>query len=226
MKKLIINYKAYAEGVDEGKNIAEISKKLADETSVDILVVPPFTVLKETSDITRTLSQGVNAADTGAFTGHVSAYEISKSGAVGVLLNHSENRITEPGKKEIAYQELGKIIESCKKKNLETYVCVQNIEEARKVTGLEPTAIAYEPPELIGGNISVSKSKPEIVKEFCDLIKGNSKAFPLIGAGIKTNEDVKKSVELGSEGILVASGIMKAKEFRASILELADPLRD
>ena len=48
----------------------------------------------------------------------------------------------------------------------------------------------------------------------------------MIGAGIKTNEDVKKSVELGSEGILVASGIMKAKEFRASILELTDPLRD
>ncbi|MCL4406555.1 triose-phosphate isomerase [Candidatus Parvarchaeota archaeon] len=91
---------------------------------------------------------------------------------------------------------------------------------------MQPTAIAYEPPELIGGDISVSSSKPEIVKEFCDIVKSGSASLPLIGAGIKTPEDVKKSVELGAEGILVASGVMKSKDFESEIEGLAAPLAE
>ena len=101
---------------------------------------------------------------------------------------------------------------------------MQSTDEAREIAKFEPTAIAYEPPELIGGDISVSSAKPEIVKEFCDIVKNGSKSLPLIGAGIKTSEDVKKSVELGSEGILVASGVMKAEDTKEVISELAEAL--
>ena len=42
----------------------------------------------------------------------------------------------------------------------------------------------------------------------------------LCGAGIHTGEDVKKSRELGAKGILVASGVVKAKDQRKALKEL------
>lgn len=224
MKSFIINYKAYAEAFDRQREIAEAAAEIAKETGVDIIASPPFSELKETTKIIKTLAQSMDDVEPGAFTGHVSWYEIKNSGAVGTLLNHSEKRYALSKGGPIEYSLLKAAVELCKQNNLETYICVQNVDEAKEVLKLKPTAIAYEPPELIGGDISVSTSKPEIVKEFCDVVRSVPDVKPLIGAGIKTAEDVSKSVELGSEGILVASGVMKAKDPKSAILELAKPL--
>jgi len=43
----------------------------------------------------------------------------------------------------------------------------------------------------------------------------------LCGAGIVSGEDVSKSIELGSKGILVASGIIKAKNWNNIMSEFA-----
>ncbi|MCL5009544.1 MAG: triose-phosphate isomerase [Candidatus Parvarchaeota archaeon] len=225
MKKFIINYKAYTEAIDKGLEIASAASKISEDTGVDIIVAPPFTLIKEIAKTTKTITQGLDEVEPGAFTAHVTWYEIKKSGAVGTLLNHSERRYSYSKGGPIAYQELKKAVDFCRQNGLETYVCVQNIEEAEKVLKFRPTSIAYEPPELIGGNVSVSSARPDIVKEFCDLVKAQAGVLPLIGAGIKTAEDVKKSVELGSEGILVASGVMKSNDFRSAIIDLATPLR-
>lgn len=101
---------------------------------------------------------------------------------------------------------------------------MQNLEEAREVLKIKPTGIAYEPPELIGGNVSVSNSKPEIVKEFCTLVKQNSESLALIGAGVKGKEDAEKSIELGSDGLLVASGILKTDDYKSVINDLVKGL--
>ncbi len=223
MKSFIINYKTYTEGVDSGLDIAKAASDVAKKMGIDVIVAPPFTLLRETSKIVNTIAQSIDDADPGAFTAHISWYEIKKSGSIGTLLNHSEDRYTSKDG-EIDYKRLGKVIDACKRNGLLTYVCVQNVSEAEKVLKLEPTAIAYEPPELIGGDISVSTAKPEIVKEFCEVVKKGSGVLPLIGAGIKTANDVKASIELGSEGILVASGVMMAKDFKTAILELASPM--
>ena len=47
------------------------------------------------------------------------------------------------------------------------------------------------------------------------------KQFLLCGAGIVSGQDVRKAIELGSEGILVASGIVKAKNWSGIIDEFA-----
>ena len=39
----------------------------------------------------------------------------------------------------------------------------------------------------------------------------------LCGAGIVTTEDVKRAIELGSHGILVASGIVKSRNWQRDI---------
>ncbi len=224
MKSFIINYKAYKEGVDLGLDIAKAAAEVSEKTGVDVIVAPPFTLLRESSKMVKTIAQSIDDKGPGAFTAHVSWYEIKKSGSTGTLLNHSEYRYVSEGE-NIDYARLGKAIDACKQNGLFTYVCVQNVSEAGEVLKLRPTAIAYEPPELIGGDISVSTAKPEMVKEFCDIVKNVSGVLPLIGAGIKTANDVKTSVDLGSEGILVASGVMEATDFKNVILELAEPLR-
>lgn len=226
MRTFIINYKAYEEAFTKGVEIAKYSKQTEKKLKVNIIVAPPFTMLKDIKGVADTIAQGMDEVDPGAFTAHITWFELKNAGITGTLLNHSEKRYSRPENGEIDYDKLRKAIEKSKSAGLKTYVCVQNPEEARNVLEMQPTAIAYEPPELIGGNISVSSSKPEIVKEFCDIVKTGSKSMPLIGAGIKTPGDVEKSVELGAEGILVASGVMKSKDFASEIEDLALPLAD
>jgi triosephosphate isomerase len=42
----------------------------------------------------------------------------------------------------------------------------------------------------------------------------------LCGAGITTGEDLRAALDLGSEGVLLASGIIKAKDQRQALEEL------
>ena len=44
--------------------------------------------------------------------------------------------------------------------------------------------------------------------------------IPLCGAGISTREDVKEALKLGTKGVLVASGIVKARNQRKALKEL------
>ncbi len=216
MKKFIINYKAYSEGLDDGIRIAKIAKKIAKKTKVDIIVAPPLSMLKETSRIIRSMSQTMEAFEPGPFTGHITWYEVKNSGAIGTIINHSENRVST--------EQIARVVDVCRRNGLTSVVCVKSVDEASNVAAFNPDFIAYEPPELIGGNVSVSTAEPAVVKQFCGLVRTKSRSLPLIGAGIKTSADVSKSTELGSEGILVASGAVKSGDPAKEIMELAKPL--
>ncbi len=223
-KVLLINYKAYEEAFLKGVDIAKYSGEVSSKSGVNVIVSPPFTLLRQIKDLAETIAQGVDEVNPGAFTAHITWFELKNSGVKGTLINHSEKRYSISKGGEIDYDKLKEAINKCKAAGLDTYVCVQNLDEAREVAKMEPTAVSYEPPELIGGNISVSNSKPEIVKEFCEIVKSNSNSLSLIGAGIKGKEDAVKSVQLGSDGVLVASGIMKAENYRQVIDELIEGL--
>ena len=70
---------------------------------------------------------------------------------------------------------------------------------------------------------AVSKEKPELILKAADAVK-NANTKLLCGAGIVSGEDVVKAIELGSKGILVASGIIKAKDWDKIISEFAKAL--
>ncbi len=90
---------------------------------------------------------------------------------------------------------------------------------------LKPTAVAIEPPELIGSGTSVSKVKPEVVSGTVDLIRRQRNDVAILcGAGIVNGDDVRSAIKLGADGILVASGVVKAKDPRAAVLDLATAL--
>ena len=86
---------------------------------------------------------------------------------------------------------------------------------------MDPDFVAVEPPELIGSDTSVSTAQPELisdsVKKICNGFDCHS---VLVGAGVKSGQDVKIALELGASGVLLASGVAKAEEPEKAILEL------
>ena len=85
---------------------------------------------------------------------------------------------------------------------------------------MNPTFIAIEPPELIGTGRAISTERPALITNTVEAVKSAKNSTKLLcGAGIISGDDVSKARELGSKGILVASGIIKAKNWEKIITE-------
>ncbi len=211
---LIINLKKYEEVLgDKPIKIAKIARRLSKKYKVTILVAPPHPFLNEIAKIIPTVSQHLDPCEPGAYTGSLIAKEIKELGIVGSLVNHSEKRVP--------YEDIRKCVEICRKYGLVSIVCAKDNEEAGELAKFEPDFIAVEPPELIGGNVSVSTARPEIIKSSVDAVRQVSPdTSVLCGAGVKTREDVKKAIELGAKGVLVASGVVKAPSIENAMKEL------
>jgi len=106
-----------------------------------------------------------------------------------------------------------------RKLGMTSIVCAQDPHEVMEISAFEPDFIAIEPPELIGSGRAVSKENPEIITRSIEAAGSHSRV--ICGAGITDGSDVAKAIELGSHGILVASGIVKAESWTAKIAELA-----
>ena len=72
---------------------------------------------------------------------------------------------------------------------------------------LKPNYLIIEPPELVGGKVSISKSKPDLIQKIAKELKTKF----IVGAGIHTSEDIKTAIKLGAFGIAISSAITKAK---------------
>jgi triosephosphate isomerase len=89
-----------------------------------------------------------------------------------------------------------------------------------------PDMIAIEPPELIGSGRAVSKERPEIVSDSVNKIRVvNREVRILCGAGITTGEDVYSALKLGAQGVLVASGVVKAQRPEDVLIDFCNGLR-
>lgn len=213
---ILINYKCYRNGVGKkGLKLAKICEQVSKKYGVNIGVAPQFTDIRLISERVKILvfSQHVDPIE-GAFTGHVSPLAIKESGAVGTLINHSERKLP--------LEKIKECVESARKYGLISVCCSASVEESKEIAKFKPDFIAYEPPELIGTGISVSKTKPEVVSQTVEEIrKINPRIKVLCGAGITSGEDVKKALELGTVGVLVASGVVKAKDPEKILVEFA-----
>ena len=105
-------------------------------------------------------------------------------------------------------------------------MCADSVREAEAIAGLSPDFIAIEPPELIGGDVSVTKANPEVVSSAVDRIRrANPKVEVLCGAGVKAGRDVSRAIELGAVGVLLSTGVVKAKDPKKALTDLAKGLR-
>ena len=102
-----------------------------------------------------------------------------------------------------------------------TIVCTNNVATTRAASALRPDYVAVEPPELIGSGIPVSKADPEVVRRSVEAVKAIEPSVAVLcGAGITHGEDLRAALDLGSAGVLLASGIIKAKDQRFALEDL------
>ncbi len=212
---IILNYKTYVESAGmKGRVLTRMAHEVMKEKGVRIIVCPqtPDLYLQKDSGI-EVFAQHVDAIEPGSHTGHVLPLALVEAGVSGSLINHSEDR--QPADK------ISRCVALCKQHKLISVVCAESIEKVREVAAFKPNYIAIEPPELIGSGIPVSKADPDIVKNSVKAVEAiDPSIIVLCGAGISKGEDVKAALELGTAGVLLASGVVKAKDPKKALLDL------
>jgi len=217
---IIVNCKTYSEAT--GKKAVELAKAaeaVSKESGVNIGVAPQFLDIASVAEAVSipVFAQHIDPISPGSFTGHVLLESVKEAGAVGTLINHSERRL------ELCAIE--SVISRCRESGMVSVVCTNNAAVSAAAAALKPDIISLEPPELIGTGIPVSKAQPEAVSETVKLVKSiNPEAVLLCGAGITKGDDVEAALHLGTNGVLVASGVVKAKDPGKVLMEFAEAI--
>ena len=215
----VINCKNYEEiAGDKIIKFIKIAEQVSKKYKIKIAISPPQHLIGLVANSSiPILAQHIDDSKIGSTTGFVIPELLKKSKVRGSLINHSEHRISN--------KEIEKLVLKLKELKMISIVCVKNIAEVKKYVKLNPNFIAIEPPELIGSGKAISKEKPDLIVKAADIVNNSkNKTKLLCGAGIVSGEDVAKAIELGSKGILVASGIIKSKDWNRIISEFAKAL--
>ncbi len=204
---IILNFKTYLEATGKkAVGLAKTAEKVSKETDTCIIVAPQFADLSRVAETVEipVFAQHIDPIIPGNSTGHVLAESVKEAGAVGTLINHSE--------RQLKLSDIDTILWLTNKKGLTSCVCVNNYRVSGSIAALNPDIVSIEPPELIGKGVAVSKAEPEVITRGVKFVKRiNPETIVLCGAGITFSEDVAVSLKLGASGILVASGVVKAK---------------
>ncbi|MFN3527766.1 MAG: triose-phosphate isomerase [Candidatus Altarchaeaceae archaeon] len=215
--KIFLNFKTYLEAT--GKNALKLAK-ICEKYEKDVVIIPQIADLYLIANSVKNnvFAQHIDNITPGANTGYILPESIKEAGATGTLINHSEHRLK--------LADIENLIRITRRLNLYSVVCTNNIPVSVAVAALNPDFIAIEPPELIGTGKAVSKENPEIIiNTIKEVRKINDKVKILCGAGITNGEDVRKAIELGVDGVLVASAFTKAKNPENVLDDLVSGLR-
>jgi len=214
---IVLNFKAYKEA--SGKKalkLAKIAEEVSKKYKVEIFVAPQFLdiplVTKEAE--IPVLSQHVDDVEEGKFTGSISFNSLKEYGVYGSLINHSE--------KKASIEKIERAIKIGRKYGIKIFALASNLKEAENIAKLSPYSLSYEPPELIASGRAVSKYKAKSLEKFVKLVNRiNPKIVKLCGAGITNEEDVKAALDIGSQGVLIASAFVFAKDKRKFLERIA-----
>lgn len=210
--QLIVNFKTYENATGDGAlELARIHEKVAQETGVGIAIAVQAVDLKHIASEVNipVLAQHFDFTREGVFTGHVTPQSLKAAGAYGSLLNHAEKRLD--------LDDIEESVDLARQLSFFTIVCADTPYTGKAVASLNPNMVAVEPPELIGGDVSVCTANPQIVTDSIAMIQGPK---VVIGAGIKKKEDVAEAFRHGADAVLVASGVIRAAHPEEALREL------
>ncbi|MHC3129907.1 MAG: triose-phosphate isomerase [Candidatus Bathyarchaeota archaeon] len=217
---IIVNYKTYSEATGKkAVKLSKIAEAVSLESGVNVCVAPQLADLASVCDAVSipVFSQHIDPIVPGSSTGHVLLESVKEAGAIGTLINHAE--------RQLKLRDIEAIVARTRESGMVSVVCTSNAAVSEAAAALKPDIISLEPPELIGTGIPVSKSKPDAVTEMVALVKHvNPDVVTLCGAGITKGEDVAAALKLGTKGVLVASGIVKAKDPRKVLMEFSEAI--
>ena len=133
---IVINFKGYNEVCGtKGLEMATVCQEAALENGFSIVIAPQTTDL---ALMVKTLkvpvfAQTLENVKPGSCRGHITPESVAGCGAVGTLLNHSENRLK--------LADIDDLVQRAKALQLETIVCTNNI--AVTLPGLELPSINH-----------------------------------------------------------------------------------
>lgn len=217
---IVLNVKTYTEATgNKALEIAILMEKVSKEMGASMAIAVQATDISLCAKKVSipVFAEHIDPIKPGSFTGWTLPEAIKAAGAVGTLINHSEHRLI--------LADVDTCVTRAKELNLDHVVCSNNVSTSKAIAAFSPNFVAVEPPELIGGDISVTTADPGVVSKSVEAVKGiNKNVKVLCGAGVKNGVDVAKAIELGSDGVLLASGVVKAKDKENVIRDLASGL--
>jgi triosephosphate isomerase len=217
---IVLNVKTYTESTgDNALAIATLMDKISKETGASMAIAVQATDISLCAKKINipVFAEHIDPIKPGSHTGWTLPEAIKAAGAVGTLINHSEHRLL--------LADVDVCISRAKELNLDHIVCSNNVATSKTIAAFSPNFVAVEPPELIGGDISVTTADPGIVSKTVEAVKDIDKNVKILcGAGVKDGKDVAKAIELGADGVLLASGVVKAKDKKSVIYDLASGL--
>ena len=217
---IVLNVKTYVEATGENAlAIATLMEKISQETGASMAIAVQATDIALCAKKVKipVFAEHIDPIKPGSSTGWTLSEAIKAAGAVGALINHSEHRLI--------LADIDVCITRAKELNLDHIICSNNVATSKAIATFSPNFVAVEPPELIGGDISVTTADPGIVSRTVEAVKDINKNVKILcGAGVKDGKDVAKAIELGADGVLLASGVVKAKDKKSVILDLASGL--
>ena len=212
----LLNLKSFPEALGVGADrLGRLLEDAGKEFQVSVAIAPSFPDLGRLawSLSIPVLAQHVDPVDAGAHTGFVPVESIRAVGGRGSLVNHSEH--------PVSTAEVRDAVRRLTAAQLTAVVCARDVPAARRLARVRPDYLAVEPPELIGGDRAVSTARPEVVSGTVDAVRLISPTtVTLCGAGVHDRRDVKRALELGAGGVLVASAVTRAASPREAIFEL------
>ena len=218
---IVVNFKTYATAMGQkAVDLAQAMERASKDHVRMIAVVSAFDLhaVKQVAPSLEVWSQHLDPVGQGSFTGWLQPENAIERGAQGTIINHAEHKVDIEHVQQLM-QQLPDEFPVC--------ACAADVDEAHQLAELGPTFIAVEPPELIGGDISVTTADPAIVSDTVNAVRAiNPHVRVLCGAGVKDGKDVKTAVELGAHGVLLASGVTKASDVDAVLADLVAGLEN
>ena len=210
---IVVNFKTYSTALADSAE--ELGKQMSFiQSSARMVAVASAFDLSSVSSITglEVWSQHLDPVGQGSHTGWLEPQTAIARGASGTIINHAEHKVS--------IEHVTKLINMLPE-GFPVCACAADVEEAKTLAKIGPTFIAVEPPELIGGDISVTTADPSIVSDTVAAVKQvNPNVRVLCGAGVKNGQDVATAISLGAEGVLLASGVTKASDVSAVLKDL------
>lgn len=192
-----------------GKELLELMKKidkLAQKYDMDVLADIQTTDLRliaeNTSERIHVYAQHMDSIPVGRGMGTILPEAVKATGAVGVMLNHAECKLT--------LDEIKEAIKRADEVGLATIVCADTEDEIKAVAKMNPNIVVAEPSELIGTGIAVGR---EYVDACIKLVKDiNPEILVLPSAGISCGNDCYNIIKAGADASGSSSAICKAED--------------
>jgi triosephosphate isomerase len=205
---ILVNLKCYQESIGHGAHrIAKAAREVTDESGICIALAPLYMDIHPVRNHFNlpVFAQHFDPVTPGAHTGRMPLTAVKSTGAVGSLVNHSEYRLS--------IADIENNVSLLRSEGMISCVCSNNVATTSAIAALGPDFVAIEPPELIGGKISVSEANPEIITGSVKAVQEiNPDVKVLTGAGIHSGKCVKTALDLGTAGVLLASSVVKAED--------------